>query len=91
MGELRSKVRRTIHQYLLNDLTDEEFKAHIQEIIDEFEGKIPGVLYQDIGMVVLERENKKLRPERFKKIWVLLDQVNPKIREDLDIYRRDLK
>ena len=88
MGELRSKVRRAIHKYLLNELTDEGFKNYIQEIIDEFEEKIPGLrVYQDIGMIVMERESRKLRPDRFEKIWALLDQVNPRIREDLDRWK----
>lgn len=88
MGELRSKVRRAIHKYLLNELTDEGFKNYIQEIIDEFEEKIPGLrVYQDIGMIVMERESRKLRLDSFKKIWALLDQVNPRIREDLDRWK----
>jgi hypothetical protein len=75
-----------IHNYLLNELTDEEFKNSIGEIIDEFKGRMPErLLCQDIGLITRERENKNPNKlDRFKKIWALLDQINPKIRKALN-------
>lgn len=59
MGKLRSKVRYVVHKYLIDELTDEEFKDSIQEVIDEFKGKMPDeLLYQDIGLIIWEREKK---------------------------------
>ena len=86
LGELRSKVRYIVHKYLIDELTDEEFKCNIQEIIDEFKGRMPEeLLYQDIGLITWERENKNPnRKDKFKKIWMLLDQVGPRIRKALN-------
>lgn len=86
LGELKSKIRRVIHDYLLNELTDEEFKNNIEEIIDKFKGRMPEwLLCQDIALITRERENKNPNKiDRFKKIWALLDQISPKIKKALN-------
>jgi hypothetical protein len=39
LPKLKLKVEYAILGYLLDELTDAEFKAKIQAILDEFEGK----------------------------------------------------
>ena len=90
MGELRSKVRFVIHRYLNGELTEERFKAQIAEIIREFEKRLPKKLTcQDVGLIVQEREqNVSGKPDRFKRLWALLDQVEPRIRENLNYWKK---
>lgn len=90
MGELRSKVRYAIHRYLNDKLTDEGFKAQIMEIIREFEKRLPEkLLCQDIGLIVQEREQSILtKSDKFKRLWALLDQVEPRIKESLNHWKK---
>jgi hypothetical protein len=83
MPKLKLKVESAIREYLASELTDEVFKKTIQTILSEFKGK--DLLHQNIGQLTrrMEEENQSEKP-RFEKIWVLLDQVSPKIREDLN-------
>lgn len=89
MGELKSKVRYAIHRYLNDELTDEGFKAQIIEIIREFEKRLPTKLIcQDVGLIVQEREQSILgKSDKFKRLWALLDQVEPRIRENLNHWK----
>ncbi len=81
MPKLKLMVESALHQYLTDELTDEGFKASIQAILDEFEGK--NLLHQNIGQLAwrMERENPG-DESKFRKIWTLLDQVSPRIRAD---------
>jgi len=89
MGELKSKVRYTIHRYLNEELTEERFKGQISEIIHEFEKRLPRKLVcQDVGLIVQEREQSILeKSDEFKRLWVLLDQVEPMIGEALNCWK----
>jgi len=89
MGELKSKVRYAIHRYLNDELTGEEFKAQIIEIIREFEKRLPEkLLCQDMGLIVQEREQSiPSKSDKFRRIWALLDQVQPRIRENFNHWR----
>jgi len=80
---LKLKVEAALQNYLADELTDEEFKEHIQAILKEFEGK--NLLHQNIGQLTqrMEGENPS-RTNKFERIWILLDQVSPRIREDLN-------
>lgn len=83
MPKLKIKVEDALHSYLIDETTDEEFKERIKSILEEFEGK--NLLHQNIGQ--LTWKNAKESPDRknkFKRIWALLDQVSPQIREDLN-------
>ena len=83
MPKLKLKVEYAIIGYLICELTDEEFKARIQAILDEFKGK--NLLHKNVGQLTWEWEksNRALKP-KFRKIWVLLDQVSPQIRKDFE-------
>ncbi|MDH5451332.1 MAG: hypothetical protein OEZ29_07190 [Candidatus Bathyarchaeota archaeon] len=83
MPKLKLKVESTLHRYLTNELTDEGFKESMQAILKEFEGK--SLLHQNIGQLTwrMEKENPS-RKNKFKKIWILLDQASPRIREDFN-------
>lgn len=83
LPKLKLKVESALHRYLTNELTDEGFKEAIQAVLDEFEGK--NLLHQNIGQLAwrMEKENPS-RKSKFAKIWILIDQVSPRIREDLD-------
>ena len=85
MGRLKSNVRYALHRYLNGELTEERFKGQIAEIIREFEKRLPKKLVcQDVGLIVQEREQSILnKPDEFKRLWVLLNQVEPMIRETL--------
>jgi ribosomal protein S18 acetylase RimI-like enzyme len=74
-------VESILHKYLTNELTDEGFRRGVQSILAEFKGK--SLLHKNIGQLVCRMEKEKPSEERkFKKIWAILDQVSPKIRED---------
>ena len=90
MGELRSKVRHILYKYLNDELVDDEFKRQMSEVIHEFEEKMPKrLLCQDIGLIVLERDQKSLAmSDKFKRIWVLIDQVQPQIKETPDHWKK---
>ena len=83
MPKLKLMVESTLHKYLADELTDEGFKEEIQAILDRFDGK--NLLHQNIGQLTwrMEKENPS-RKYKFQKIWILLDQVSPRIREDFD-------
>ena len=80
LPKLKLRVESAIRGYLTNELTDEEFKGSVQSILNEFEGK--SLLHQNIGQLTgrMEKENPG-RKKKFEKIWILLDQVNAKIRK----------
>ena len=83
LPKLKLKVESALHRYLTDELTNEEFKLAIQALLNEFEGK--NLLHQNIGQLTwrMEKENPS-RKNKFNKIWTLLDQVSPRIREDLN-------
>lgn len=83
MPKLKLSVESALRKYLTDELTDKEFKDDIQALLNEFEGK--RLLHQNIGQLtgIMEKENPS-KKNRFKKIWSLLDQVSPRIREDFD-------
>lgn len=83
LPKLKLKVEYAIIGYLIDELTDEEFKENIQSILDEFEGK--DLLHKNIGQLTWEWEkrNRALK-SKFEKIWILLKQVNPRIRKDFN-------
>ena len=83
MPKLKLKVESALCKYLADELTDEVFKEKIQAILDEFKGK--NLLHQNIGQLTwrMEEENPG-KKNKFERIWVLLNQVNRKIREDLN-------
>jgi hypothetical protein len=83
LPKLKLKVEYAIIGYLLDELTDAEFKAKIQAIVDEFEGK--ALLHRNIGQLTREWEkgNRALKP-KFEKIWLLLEQVSPRLTTDSD-------
>ena len=89
MGKLRSKVRYAIHRYLNGELTEERFKAQIAEILREFEKRLPkNLICQDVGLIVQEREQSILgKSDKFKRLRALLDQVEPRIRENLNHWK----
>lgn len=83
LPKLKLKVEYAIIGYLLDELTDEEFKARIEAISDEFAGK--ALLYRNIGQLTCEwEERNRALKGKFAKIWRLLDQVNPRIRTSLN-------
>ena len=54
LPKLKLKVEYVIIGYLIDELTDEEFKERIQSILDEFEGK--DLLHRNIGQLTWEWE-----------------------------------
>ena len=83
MPKLKLKVENAIHGYLTDELTDEEFKESIQSILDESEGK--NLLHQNIGQLTWEWEKRNSsRKNKFEKIWILLEQVSPRIINDFN-------
>jgi FKBP-type peptidyl-prolyl cis-trans isomerase (trigger factor) len=92
MGDLKSKIRYSVHRYINNELTEEGFKEQIKEIMLEFEERIPKtLLYQDIGLIVQERVQKiPNKSDKFEKLWTLLDQVEPQIREALNRWKSSM-
>ena len=92
MPRLKLKVESAIHRYLTNQLTDEEFKKSILSILDEFRGK--NLLHQNIGQLAwrMEKENSSVYAKsKLEKIWILFDQVNPRIRKDFERRMRKVK
>jgi len=87
MPKLKVMVESTLRKYLTGKLTDEGFKEGIQAILEEFEGK--NLLHQNIGQLTckMKKENPN-DADKFKKIWILLDQVSPRIRKDLNYRMR---
>ncbi|UCF59126.1 MAG: hypothetical protein JSV15_01500 [Candidatus Bathyarchaeota archaeon] len=83
MPKLKLRVESSLRGYLTGELIDQGFKQSIQAILSEFKGK--NLLHQNIGQLTwrMEHENPSDK-SKFRKIWILLDQVNPKIREDLN-------
>lgn len=83
MPKLKLRVESSLRNYLAGELTDEEFIESIQAILSEFEGK--NMLHQNIGQLTwrMEHENPSNK-SKFRKIWILLDQVSPRIKEDLN-------
>ena len=55
-----------------------------------FEKRLPKNLFcQDVGLIVQEREQSILgKSDRFKRIWALLDQVEPMIKVNLNHWRQ---
>jgi len=89
MGELKSKVRYAVHCYLNEELAEERLKGQIAEIIHEFEKKMPKkIVCQDVGLIVQEREQSNPnKSDKFKRLWALLDHVEPMIRETLNHWK----
>ncbi|MDH5449067.1 MAG: hypothetical protein OEX01_08735 [Candidatus Bathyarchaeota archaeon] len=83
MPKLKLRVESALNRYLTDELTDEGFKEGIQALLIEFEGK--NLLHQNIEQLTwrMEKENPS-RKYKFEKIWILLDQISPRIREDFD-------
>ena len=83
MPKLKLKVESALSKYLAGEITDEVFKEKIQAILEEFKGK--NLLHQNIGQLTwrMEKEHPS-KKNKFKRIWVLLDQMSRKIREDLN-------
>ena len=83
MPRLKLRVEYAIIGYLIDELTDEEFKESIQSILDEFEGK--DLLHRNIGQLTWkwEKGNRALK-NKFEKIWILLDQISPRIRGNIN-------
>lgn len=81
MPKLKLKVESALERYLADELTDEEFEGCIQSILNEFEGK--NLLHQNIGQLTwrMEKEDPS-KKDKFERIWLLFDQVSPRIRED---------
>jgi hypothetical protein len=75
-----------------NELTEGGFKERIAEIMHEFEERVPKTLLcQDIGLIVQERaQNTPSKPDKFEKLWALLDQVEPQIREALNRWKNSI-
>ena len=90
LPRLKLMVESAIHRYLTDQLTDEGFKESILSILNEFEGK--NLLHQNIGQLTwrMEKQNSS-RKSKFEKIWILFDQVNPRIRKDFDRRMRKAK
>lgn len=83
MPKLKLKMESILHMFLTDELTDVGFKEACQALLNEFEGK--NLLHQNIGQLTWEMEKKNpSKRNRFKKIWILLDQGSPRIREDFD-------
>ncbi|MGD8565350.1 MAG: hypothetical protein PVF96_03275 [Candidatus Bathyarchaeota archaeon] len=81
MPRLKLKVESALHKYLSDELTGEEFKESIQSILNEFEGK--NLLHRNIGQLTWRMQKQLSGKEgKFRRIWVLLDQINPRIKED---------
>lgn len=83
MPKLKLKVEYAIIGYLIDELTDDKFKESIQSILEEFAGK--DLLHKNIGQLTWEWEkrNRALK-NKFEKIWILLEQVSPRIRKDFN-------
>ncbi len=83
MPRLKLKVESAVHLYIIGRLTDEGFKEHVQSILNEFKGK--NLLHQNIGQLTwrMEKENPS-KKNKFEKIWILLEQVSPRIKEDFN-------
>jgi len=83
MPKLKLKVESSLRSYLAGELTDEKFKESIHAILSEFEGK--NLLHQNIGQLTLKMEHKHpSNKSKFRRIWILLDQVSSRIGEDLN-------
>jgi hypothetical protein len=92
LPRLKLKVESAIRRYLTSQLTDEEFKESILSILNEFRGK--NLLHQNIGQLAwrMEKENSSVCVNgKLEKIWVLFDQVNPRIRKDFERRMRKVK
>ncbi len=82
MPRLKLKVEYAILGYLLDELTDNDFKKRIVSILNEFEGK--NLLHKNIGQLTWEWEKKnRALKSKFGEIWALLEQVSPLIRRSL--------
>lgn len=83
LPKLKLKVEYAIIGYLIDELTDEEFKERIQSILDKFNEK--NLLHKNIGQLTSEWENKnRALKTKFSKIWILLGQISPKIHKHIE-------
>lgn len=81
MPRLKLRIESSLQRYLSDELTDEEFKECVQLILNEFKGK--NLLHRNIGQLTWRMEKELSdKEEKFKRIWYLLDQVTPRIKED---------
>ena len=87
MGELRSTVRSIIYRWLNQELTDQVLKQEIQKTVNKF-GDIPFV-FQDIGLVVMSMKDG-IGVERYERIFQLLDEVEPRIKKDLENWKKGM-
>ncbi len=86
LPRLKMRVENAIQGYLTDKLTDEEFEGSIQSILDEFKGK--NLLHQNIGQLTWEWEKKNpSQKSKFEKLWILLEQVSPRIIKDFNRWR----
>ena len=83
MPKLKLKLEYAIIGYLVDELTDEEFRERIKSILDEFKGK--NLLHKNIAQLTLEGEKKnRALKSKFSKIWVLLEQISPEIKKHVN-------
>lgn len=83
MPKLKLKVESAIIGYLVDELNDEAFKERIKLILNESKGK--NLLHKNIAQLTLEWEKKnRALKDKFSKIWVLLDQISPKIKKHIN-------
>lgn len=83
-------MRRAIARFLSDELSEEEFIEQVKGIICDFRRRLPmKLLCQDIGLIVREREHSPLgRHDKFERIWISLDRVEPRIRGALVDWER---
>jgi len=84
-GPISKKVKRLCYSLFSGDISEEDFKNGIQEIIDEY-SYLRHLCYQDIGLAVAHWTSHmdKIKMER---LWKLVDEVNPRIKEAFEHWK----
>lgn len=90
MGDLKTSVSQLIYKWRLEQITDYEFEIELQRIIKEFSNLGP-LIFQDIGLIVRERQGKNRTEEETNYLWKLLDEADPRIRTGLLEFDKKMK
>lgn len=82
-GKLSTQIKQICKKYDYESIGKKEFKSELRDIIQEHQDQTQ--LYQNIGMAVQgylfpEQDFKLEIPKN--KIWKMVDEVEPKIREN---------
>ena len=82
-GPISKAIRNLCSSTLLDHIDKPKFKGGLQNIINEYEPTLGNIALQDIGMA-MQAWIIEYAPYRKDKIWRLVDEVEPLIRQKFE-------